>query len=102
MNWKEAMVCMREGSAVRRQAHMTTVPMGETEDGIPIICGGEEGIRLMTAWTDDDKVVSVFVGNTSKVFFVPGDEHHYADDWVIVGKKTDIPLHLTPDVNDNE
>ncbi|MES2910600.1 MAG: hypothetical protein V4718_04380 [Pseudomonadota bacterium] len=48
-----------------------------------ILESGQEGCKLMHAWTADEKPALVFMGSSSKCLFVPDDEHRAAVDWVI-------------------
>ncbi|MES1979602.1 MAG: hypothetical protein V4451_16290 [Pseudomonadota bacterium] len=100
MNWNDAVLVMREGHSVRRlsEMHMTVLDAGNPElqgdrwqDGIehaPIFESGQEGCKLMHAWTVDEKPVLVFMGSGSKCLFVPDDEDRGATDWVIESGKT--------------
>jgi hypothetical protein len=96
MNWAQAVARMREGFTVNRQSEMCTrvIDPGRPDlqgehwrDGLehaPIVESGQEGARLMHAWTADDKPALVFMGADSKCLFVPDSEHRSANDWVIV------------------
>ncbi len=95
MNGGEAVETMRAGHAVRRRSESWTKVLhaGNPElqgehwrDGIehaPVIESGQEGCRLMHAWTVDEKPALVFMGSSSKCLFVPEDEHRNATDWEI-------------------
>lgn len=97
MTWAEAVEAMLAGHTVRRQSEMwvrTIFPgcpdlQGEHwSDGIehaPVVESGQEGCRLMHAWTVDEKPAKIFMGANSKCLFVPDDEHRNATDWVIEG-----------------
>ena len=96
MNWTEAVAAMREGHVVRRKSEIwvKTIDAGQPElqgdhwrDGVehaPIFESGQEGMRLMHAWTPDETAVLVFMGADSKCLCVPDDEHRSATDWIIV------------------
>jgi hypothetical protein len=89
MNWNEAMEAMREGHAVRRasEKRQKTIDPGDAEAGgmagAAIVESGQEGCRLMHAWTADEKPAMIFMGSMSKCLFVPDDEHRGATDWEI-------------------
>lgn len=95
MNWHQAVQLMKLGHAVRRTSDCTVrvIDPGNPElqgehwrDGIehaPIVESGQEGCKLMHAWTVDEKPVQVFMGSSSKCLFVPDDEHRDATDWEI-------------------
>lgn len=95
MNWNEAVSMMKAGHAVRRASESWTkiIDPGRPDlqdehwrDGIehaPVIESGQEGCKLMHAWTVDEKPVQVFMGSSSKCLFVPDDEHRSATDWEI-------------------
>jgi hypothetical protein len=95
MNWRDAVEIMKLGHPVRRASEAVTrvidpgCPDMQGEhwrDGIeyaPILESGQEGCRLMHAWTVDEKPVMVFMGSSSKCLFVPDDEHRTATDWEI-------------------
>lgn len=95
MNWDQAVVAMMSGHAVRRlsESWVKVTAPGNPElqgehwrDGIEhaaIIESGQEGCKLMHAWTLDEKPVQVFMGSSSKCLFVPDAEHRLATDWMI-------------------
>ena len=64
---------------------MRVIDLGEPalagDEFVPIMESGQEGCRLMHAWTVDEKPVLVFMGSSSKCLFVPDDEHRAATDW---------------------
>jgi hypothetical protein len=78
MNWSEAIQAMRAGHTVRRQSDTWRK---QIEPGV--IETGQEGCRLLAAWTVDDMTALVFAGSMSRVMFVPDDEHRAATDWAI-------------------
>lgn len=78
MNWAEAVAAMRAGHTVRRRSEMWRHQIADD-----IFENGEEGMRLMHAWTADEAPALIFVGALSKVLFVPEDEHRSATDWEI-------------------
>lgn len=78
MNWSEAVEAMRAGHIVRRRSEMWQKRLADN-----IVESGEEGCRLMHAWSADEKPVLVFFGAGSKSHFVPDDVHRSAVDWVI-------------------
>ncbi len=78
MNWPEAVEAMRAGHAVRRKSE-SLVKVRDDD----IRETGQEGSRLMHAWTADEKPALVFMGSSSKCLFVPDDEDRGATDWVI-------------------
>lgn len=83
MNWHEAVVAMQKGGSVYRKSQRTRRLIGESEDGIPIYDCGQESMRLVTAWTQDNRPVMVFQGSDSKVLFVPDADDITATDWAI-------------------
>ncbi len=89
MNWSDAIELMRAGHAVRRksESYARVIDPGRPDlQGIehaPIIESGQEGCRLMHAWTVDEKPALVFMGSGSKCLFVPDDVDRAAIDWEI-------------------
>lgn len=88
MNWNQAVELMKLGNAVRRKSEsvLTLIDAGGENDDMddaPIYESGQEGCRLMHAWTVDEKPALVFMGSGSKCLFVPEDEHRNATDWEI-------------------
>lgn len=92
MNWAEAIETMKRGATVQRksQQYSALADSGEDDDpewsfaGVPVYEGGEEGMRLAVAYTEDGTFVKVFQGASSKVLFEPEDRHTEATDWVEV------------------
>lgn len=80
MNWIEAVEAMRVGKTVRRKSESWQRQLSDD-----IVESGEEGCRLMHAWTVEDKPALVFVGACSKAHFVPDDGHRSATDWEVEG-----------------
>lgn len=84
MTFVEAITTARQGYSLRRASEMTLTNTGKvTPDGTPILEAGQEGFRVMHAWTVDEVPVQIFVGSGSKCLFVPDDEMRTATDWVI-------------------
>lgn len=95
MNWPQAVEAMKAGHAVRRASESVRrlIDPGTPElqgehwrDGLehaPVWESGQEGCRLMHAWTVEEKPALVFMGSSSKCLFVPEDEHRNATDWEI-------------------
>lgn len=85
MNWTEAVGAMKRGAWVQRKSEQfrILVDAGE-DDNLPTYEGGEEAMRLVTAYSEDDTFVRVFQGASSKVLFEPEDRHITAIDWVEV------------------
>lgn len=78
MNWEEAVEAMRSGKTVRRRSEAWQKRIADD-----IVESGEEGCRLMHAWSVDETPVLVFVGAWSKAHFVPDGEHRSATDWEV-------------------
>ena len=95
MNWDQAVQLARMGHIMRRKSEMVERVIDEGNpdsmtgnwrddaEHAPVIESGQEGFRLMHAWTDTEAPVLVFVGEGSKCLFVPDDEQRGATDWVI-------------------
>ena len=77
MNWDQAVEVMKAGATVRRASQSMRHQIGDN-----LFEHGEEGARLVHAWTCDETAVQVFVGEHSKELFVPEDSHRSATDWV--------------------
>lgn len=82
MTWDEAITAMLQGALVRRRSEVRREVMG-SPGGNEVVDVGTEPMRLLAAWTHDDKPVRVFAGAWSRVPFVPDDEHRAATDWEV-------------------
>ena len=82
MNWGAAVLAMRKGYVVRRRPHV--VETSEIDGMTVVFRESDEGIRLMYAWTVDEKPTLIFMGAESKQFFIPSSEDQKATDWAIV------------------
>lgn len=97
LTWLQAVDAAQRGHVLRRRSDMWTRvlqagnPSLQDEGGhwsddlahAPVIESGQEGFRLVAAWTHDNKPVTVFQGAGSKCLFVPDSDHLAATDWVI-------------------
>lgn len=79
MNWTEAVEAMKRGAWVQRKSEQYSILIEEGDT--PVYEGGEEAIRLVTAYSEDGSFVRVFQGASSKVLFEPEDRHTTATDW---------------------
>ena len=88
MDWNEAVDAMRAGHTVNRRSERWTKVIQESSGsglaGAGIQESGQEGCRLMHAWTADEKPALVFMGQWSKCLFVPDDHQRRATNWEIV------------------
>lgn len=79
MNWTDAVAAMLRGHTVRR----TSESWRRTRDDGSIETG-QEGMRIVHAWTPGETPTQVFTGADSRCLVVPDDEHRNATDWVVI------------------